>query len=340
MEQLPLLLRQQLRQQFRQRSASYARSFYGTTIYSLPATSPATSHHLRRSVHSTLPHQKQIATHSRKTPEDETHSTPLEQSQQAYPLQGYYLDILSNPYQAYPARRTRPCLPEEKTPPPPEAQPLPTPAVDAQTQPLESTPELTPAQKMSIVFGTRLAGPGYSGSSGRYDPGGRTPESTWHVINGVPIPPRPHEPDNCCMSGCVHCVWDDYRDEVEEWAERVKVARKKGEQQQQKQKEGTRKAKAKGKGKGKKGVITKDGEGAGVVGEMRHKPRREVDNASMSMDDDGGGSEANWDDSIGVGIGEDGDDLFSGIPVGIREFMKTEKRLKEKKRMAAAETER
>lgn len=30
-----------------------------------------------------------------------------------------------------------------------------------------------------------------------------TPDATWQTINGVPIPPRPAEPDNCCMSGCV-----------------------------------------------------------------------------------------------------------------------------------------
>lgn len=42
-----------------------------------------------------------------------------------------------------------------------------------------------------------------------------------------------------------------------------------------------------------------------------------------SMDDDGGGSETNW-------TAEEGRDLFEGIPVGIREFMRTEKALKEK----------
>ena len=45
--------------------------------------------------------------------------------------------------------------------------------------------------------------------------------------------------------------------------------------------------------------------------------------SGASMDDDGGGSETNW----GTGLG--GGDLFGDIPVGIREFMRTEKRLKQ-----------
>lgn len=135
------------------------------------------------------------------------------------------------------------------------------------------------------------------------------------------------------MSGCAHCVWDDYREEVEGWAERVREARRQGEKPKKK------KGKRKGKGKGNKGIIADEGDDGVFVGEMRHKLRKEVESASMSMDDDGGGSEANWDGGIGVGIGEDEDDLFSGIPVGIREFMKTEKRLREKKRMAEAEKE-
>ena len=63
---------------------------------------------------------------------------------------------------------------------------------------------------------------------------------------------RPEEPDNCCMSGCVNCVWDAYREEVEAWAGR------------------------------------------------RESP------------------------------GDEGEDLWEGVPVGIREFMRTEKRLKGK----------
>ena len=57
--------------------------------------------------------------------------------------------------------------------------------------------------------------------------------------------------------------------------------------------------------------------------------RPEVAEASGSMDDDGGGSEGLW--TAPAGQGED-DALFGGIPVGIREFMSTEKRIKERKR--------
>ncbi|KAI5794284.1 oxidoreductase-like protein, partial [Peziza echinospora] len=31
---------------------------------------------------------------------------------------------------------------------------------------------------------------------------------------------KPEEPDNCCMSGCVNCVWDLYREDLEEWVAR------------------------------------------------------------------------------------------------------------------------
>jgi hypothetical protein len=42
------------------------------------------------------------------------------------------------------------------------------------------------------------------------------------------------------------------------------------------------------------------------------------------MDEDGGGSETNWT------APNQEDDLFASIPVGIREFMKTEKKLRVK----------
>lgn len=192
---------------------------------------------------------------------------------QAYPLSGYYSDILSARSSSHGQATTSPSAPQQKPEAPPEN-------TDQQSQ--------TPEEKMAIVFGTRLAGPG---RSSRYDPGASAP---WKTINGVPIPPRPEEPDNCCMSGCVHCVWDDYRDEMEEWAALLAQAKAKSS-----------------KSKSPKVI-------SGAI------PRTPADEpASMSMDDDGGGSETNWS------IPGSDEDLFSDIPVGIREFMKTEKRLKE-----------
>ncbi|THC95767.1 hypothetical protein EYZ11_004764 [Aspergillus tanneri] len=119
------------------------------------------------------------------------------------------------------------------------------------------------------------------------------PESTWKTVNGVAIPPRPEEPDNCCMSGCVHCVWDDFRDDMEEWAARVEKAKSIGPSQ----------------------TLAKN---------MRRTPSADINSASTSMDDDGGGKEGNWP------VPDAADDIFANIPVGIREFMKTEKRLKQK----------
>ncbi|CDM26822.1 hypothetical protein DTO013E5_6984 [Penicillium roqueforti] len=195
---------------------------------------------------------------------------------QAYPLSGYYSLILkSNSPYAGGAPTSRP------TPTRPEAKPTPASTVAPQS----------PQERMAIVFGSPLTGPG---RTSRYNPGEAPPESMWKTINGVPIPPQPEEPDNCCMSGCVHCVWDDFRDEMEDWASRITMAKAKGGPEK-----GTR--------------------------DMRWAPRAEVRAASGSMDDDGGGSETNWT------LPSEHDDLFSNIPVGIREFMKTEKRLRVKR---------
>ncbi|EXJ94096.1 hypothetical protein A1O1_02489 [Capronia coronata CBS 617.96] len=158
----------------------------------------------------------------------------------------------------------------------------------------------TKEERAKQVFGA-LRGSGYE----RRLP--ETPEHKWRTINGVPVPPRPLEPDNCCMSGCVHCVWDDYRDDLELWAARVKEAQ----------------AKAQNKSTtGNQPMI------------QMHRP--EVHEASASMDDDGGGSEALWTTPAPGPASSpaalDEDILFQGIPVGIREFMVTEKKIRERKR--------
>lgn len=90
------------------------------------------------------------------------------------------------------------------------------------------------------------------------------------------------------MSGCVNCVWDAYREEVEAWAGRRREAAKLvGEEEE---------------GEKRKAMM------------MRGRGRRKADQMERgwSVDDDEGA-------------------LFEGVPVGIREFMATEKRLKEKR---------
>lgn len=114
-------------------------------------------------------------------------------------------------------------------------------------------------------------------------------------VAGIRVPPRPEEPDNCCMSGCVNCVWDMYRDEMEEWAEQSAKARMAMQ------------------------ALREQGKGSGSMVAGQATPSH----VAMSMDDDGGGSDTNWSANV------DQDKLFDDIPVGIREFMRTEKKLKQ-----------
>lgn len=127
-------------------------------------------------------------------------------------------------------------------------------------------------------------------------------EAASQVVAGVMVPPKPTEPDNCCMSGCVNCVWDLYRDEMEEWAAKSAEARANMHTQREGNSSSARPA-------------------AGVTAEAQ---------GAMSMDDDGGGSETNWPADKGQ------DALFDDIPVGIREFMRTEKKLKERHKVERA----
>jgi hypothetical protein len=62
-----------------------------------------------------------------------------------------------------------------------------------------------------------------------------------------------------------------------------------------------------------------------------------IELGAVSIDNDGGGRAANWDPTGksnvgGVTLTKDfwDEDLYKNVPVGIREFMKQEKRLKEK----------
>lgn len=171
--------------------------------------------------------------------------------------------------------------------------------------PSTTATEPSTQEKAKVIFGSTLAGPAERAE--------RLAQirikST--VVAGVVVPPKPEEPDNCCMSGCVNCVWERFRDEMEMWAAANTEAQ--------------RRLAAAAAGKKTEGT------------EQQHRPA--VDLSTVSMDDDGGGSETNWDvGAVPAATTASGkrapdfwdEELYKNVPVGIREFMKQEKKLKEK----------
>ncbi|KAL1838207.1 hypothetical protein VTJ49DRAFT_2934 [Mycothermus thermophilus] len=178
-----------------------------------------------------------------------------------------------------------------------------------------------------IVFGSRLAGPGMSGEDEYRQSLLRASRS--RVIAGVRVPPKPDEPDNCCMSGCVDCVWDRYRDEMEEWAAATaEVERRLGRTA-----ESGRRVREGEEVSEEVGVTEASAEAVERGKGMRMGVHEEVADreGGLGMEEDGGGVVEDW------GKGEDrrekggwDDELYKHLPVGIREFMKHEKRMKEK----------
>ncbi|SMN21188.1 similar to Saccharomyces cerevisiae YPL107W Putative protein of unknown function [Maudiozyma saulgeensis] len=75
----------------------------------------------------------------------------------------------------------------------------------------------TEEERMGSIFGGRLKG--------------EPPKSTSRIIvgqskkiAGIDVPMKPQEPDNCCMSGCINCVWELYNDDVRYWRKQRKLA--------------------------------------------------------------------------------------------------------------------
>ncbi|KAL2063058.1 hypothetical protein VTL71DRAFT_6130 [Oculimacula yallundae] len=206
-------------------------------------------------------------------------------SSQANPIGDYYASILES------------STPTITSQPPTTATPSSTPAITTTPADADTGP--------SILFSSRLSSPLERRNEIQR-------KST--LVAGVWVPPKPDEPDNCCMSGCVNCVWDRFGEELEEWAVKSKEAD--AAVRREKSLESGRKRRKAGVGTGK---------GTGLMlGEVEEG----AVHTAVSMDDDGGGSDTNW----GTGLETDftSEDLFKGVPVGIREFMKQEKRLKEK----------
>ncbi|KAK1836773.1 oxidoreductase-like protein [Podospora conica] len=172
------------------------------------------------------------------------------------------------------------------------------------TAPRDDPPSNADPPQARVVFGSSLAGPAERAERLA------AIRSRSRMVAGVRVPPRPDEPDNCCMSGCVNCVWDRYRDEMEEWA----AAHGEAERRLRAQEVGA---------------------AAGVTSESMGEAARsgrmdvgvyEMDGGAVSMDEDGGGSDASWDG----GKEAWDEELYRNVPVGIREFMKQEKKLKQK----------
>ncbi|RYO97303.1 hypothetical protein DL765_011267 [Monosporascus sp. GIB2] len=242
--------------------------------------------------------------------------TPGEASEQAIPLGPYYESILIKPQPVPDVKPEDPPTSSPKSPrttvkktPPekPQDDATPTSSSAATTSPQPTAPPSTAQEKARIIFGSRLAGPIERAER----LAARRDRST--LIAGVLVPPRPEEPDNCCMSGCVNCVWDRYRDDMEEWLSASLKAEKALQAQ---------------RAQGAPDVL-------GSVSAVRGMPGMQSAGVT-SMDDDGGGSQANWQADLKKAdrpkIAKDfwDDDLYKNVPVGIREFMKHEKRLKEK----------
>ncbi|KAI1861974.1 uncharacterized protein JN550_010605 [Neoarthrinium moseri] len=250
---------------------------------------------------------------------------PNAAGEQAMPLGPYYESIIVTP-QPIPA--TKPEEPPTSSPKSPRTTTRKSAAAqegDQRHQPVDTAPSPAPAlsaepaspqEKARIVFGSSLAGP--------FERAERLQaikdKST--RIAGILVPPKPDEPDNCCMSGCVNCVWDRYRDEMEEWAAATVEAEKRMQAQR---------AQGPVDVLGSVGAVKGMGALKGPAEMVQGAGARDAHEGATTMDDDGGGSDTSLpveQPKIAKNLWDE--DLYRGVPVGIREFMKTEKKLKQR----------
>ena len=262
-----------------------------------------------------------------------TPSTKAPSQEQAHPIGAFYESIMNKPQPIPAVKPEEPPSSATKTPEPEAPAASPTPAKRGRkpkaaaapaaadndksksVSPEPSSPPSPSSQdsgsndvqaRARVVFGSSLAGP-----AERAERLAAIREQS-RMVAGVLIPPRPEEPDNCCMSGCVNCVWDRYRDEMEHWS----MATAEAERRQAMQDTGVE--------------IT--GEAMAAETDVQIGAHELDERGAVSMDDDGGGSDSEWGKGSSGKIAKDfwDDSLYQNLPVGIREFMKQEKRLKEK----------
>ncbi|CAK9440987.1 uncharacterized protein LODBEIA_P48560 [Lodderomyces beijingensis] len=155
---------------------------------------------------------------------------------------------------------------------------------------------MTPEERIRVVFGGRIKGEDRQSSS-------RVERGESRVIAGVTVPSRPPEPDNCCMSGCINCVWELFEEDLKEWSEKREEAASK---------------------------LVAAGPAGGRWPEHFHAPLKLLDRAHYpeSLKD------KSDDELFGGAKGHQGsskaeeDEKWGDVPVSIRVFAATEKRLK------------
>ncbi|KAK6454858.1 oxidoreductase-like protein [Scheffersomyces xylosifermentans] len=149
---------------------------------------------------------------------------------------------------------------------------------------------LTAEQKISRIFGGRIKGENRKSSS-------RLSVGEPKVIAGITVPARPREPDNCCMSGCINCVWELFNDDIKDWDSKRKIAAKK--------------------------LV----EAGGRWPENFHAPLKYLNKENYPL------SVAKESPEVHSKImNKEEDENWAGVPVAIKVFAETEKLLKAKRR--------